>query len=200
MLRGACLALPRGKTTSLVGASGSGKSTLLGLIAGLSHPDAGTVTFDGRDVSHLDEDDRARLRSNRIGVVLQTGNLMPFLTAKENVELALQLGGRLDPAGATDVLVELGLAERLHQRPARLSGGEAQRVSIAMALANHPDLLLADEVTGELDSGTAEHVMGLILEQSRSQGLTVLFVTHDRQLAAWAEHHLRLADGVVTEE
>jgi putative ABC transport system ATP-binding protein len=172
---------------------------LLGLIAGLSHPDAGTIAFDTKDVSRLGEGELARLRSTRIGVVLQTGNLVPFLTAKENVELAIQLGGRVGPAGATDILVELGLSGRLHHRPARLSGGETQRVSLAMAFAKQPDLLLADEVTGELDSGTADHVMGLIFERSRSSGVTVLFVTHDRELAERAEHRLRLADGQVSE-
>jgi putative ABC transport system ATP-binding protein len=182
-----------------VGASGSGKSTLLGLIAGLSHPDEGTVVFDGRDVGHLGEADRARLRSTRIGVVLQTGNLVPFLTAMENVELAIELGGRSEAKRGQDLLVELGLSARLHHRPARLSGGEAQRVSLAMAFAKQPDLLLADEVTGELDTGTAHEVMEVIFGRSRSWGLTVLFVTHDRELADRAEHRLRLADGEVIE-
>lgn len=198
VLRGACLDLPRGATTSLVGASGSGKSTLLGLIAGVARPDAGTVVFDGRDLGALDDTERDLLRGTRIGVVLQTGNLISFLTALENVELALGLvGGRTRARDGRALLGELGLGHRLGHRPTRLSGGEAQRVSIAMALANEPDLLLADEVTGELDSATSEQVMEIIFAASRERGLTVLYVTHNVELAARADHRLRLANGTV---
>lgn len=194
VLDGASFELERGETASLVGPSGSGKSTLLGLIAGLVLPDAGSITFDGRDLTDLDEGARARLRARRIGVVLQTGNLLPFLTAAENVELALQLGGgrRVRPR-ARRLLADLGLADRVDHLPRRLSGGEAQRVAVAVALANEPDLLLADEVTGELDSATAEEVVGVILDAWRQRGLTVLFVTHDRHMAERAQRRLALA-------
>jgi putative ABC transport system ATP-binding protein len=199
VLRGASLDLPRGETTSLVGTSGSGKSTLLGLIAGLARPDSGRVVFDGHVIGDLDDSDRARLRGTRIGVVLQNGNLIPFLTARENVKLAVELGGNDGNAAAADeLLAELGLASRLDHLPRRLSGGEAQRVAVAMALANQPDLLLADEVTGELDSATAEQVMEVIFATSRTRGLTVLFVTHNSELAASAQHRLRLANGHVS--
>lgn len=198
VLDGASFGIPRGATASLVGTSGSGKSTLLGLVAGLSRPDSGSIRFDGQEVTDLDDGDRARLRSNRVGVVLQAGNLVPFLTAKENVELAIQLSGRSDLRRAKDLLDEVGLCSRQEHRPSRLSGGEAQRLALAMALANEPDLLLTDEVTGELDSVTAELVMGLILQRSREHGLTVLYVTHNGELAARAEHRLRLAHGKVT--
>lgn len=199
VLHGASLELARGETTSLVGASGSGKSTLLGLIAGLMVPESGRVVFDGQDITELDDTDRARLRAGRIGIMLQSDNLIPFLTAAENVELAVELGGGgRAGARARDVLSELGLADRLHHLPRRLSGGEAQRVSVAVALANDPDLLLADEVTGELDSANAEQVMEVISHASRDRGLTVLFVTHSRDLAARAAHRLRLENGCVS--
>jgi putative ABC transport system ATP-binding protein len=194
--------LHRGQTTSLVGASGSGKSTLLGLIAGLISAEAGTIEFDGTDVTALDDAARARLRAERIGVVLQSGNLIPFLTARENVELAMQLAapptGRPRPGPRADELLgRLGLGDRRRHLPRQLSGGEAQRVALAVALANEPDLLLADEITGELDSTSAEHVMAMIDDVSRERGLTVLFVTHSAELASRARRQLRVIDGRV---
>ena len=198
VLRAARLELARGETTSLVGVSGSGKSTLISLIAGLLLPDSGRVVIDGQDTTGLDDVARARLRAGRIGVVLQSGNLIPFLTAKENVELAIGLaGGHRAAARAETLLTEVGLADRLHHLPRRMSGGEAQRVSLAVALANEPDLLLADEVTGELDFSTAEQVMEVIFDAWRERGLTVLFVTHRSELAASAQRRLRLRDGQV---
>jgi putative ABC transport system ATP-binding protein len=198
VLRGVGLELARGEATSLVGRSGSGKSTLIALLAGLLLPDAGTVVFDGRDVAALGDAGRAQLRASRIGVVLQRDNLIPFLSACENVELAMTIaGGRRARARARDLLSELGLGQRLHHRPSALSGGESQRVAVAVALANEPDLLLADEVTGELDSTTAEQVMGVIHEAWRERGLSVLYVTHSDELAARAEHRLGLSDGAV---
>ena len=198
VLRGVGLELARGEATSLVGRSGSGKSTLIALLAGLLLPDAGTVVFDGRDVAALGDAGRAQLRASRIGVVLQRDNLIPFLSACENVELAMRIaGGQRARARARDLLSELGLGQRLHHRPSALSGGESQRVAVAVALANEPDLLLADEVTGELDSTTAEQVMGVIHEAWRERGLSVLYVTHSDELAARAEHRLGLSDGAV---
>lgn len=198
VLRAANLELQRGETTSLIGASGTGKTTLLGCIAGLMLPDSGAVRFDGEDVTTLDDTARARLRAGRIGIVLQSGNLIPFLSARENVELAIELaGGRRRDPRARDLLVELGLVDRLDHLPRRLSGGETQRVAVALALANQPDLLLADEVTGELDSASAEQVMEIIFYAWRDRGLTVLFVTHNGELAARAEHRLRLEAGEV---
>jgi putative ABC transport system ATP-binding protein len=198
VLHAASLELAPRETTSLIGVSGSGKSTLLALIAGLMLPDSGRVVFDGQDVTDLGDTARARLRAGRIGIVLQSGNLIPFLTAAENVELAIEIGGGDRAAGrARELLSDLGLADRLHHLPRRMSGGEAQRVAVAMALANGPDLLLADEVTGELDTSNAEHVMAVISDASRERGLTVLFVTHNAELAARAARRLRLVDGCV---
>ncbi|MDT7577661.1 MAG: putative transport system ATP-binding protein [Pseudonocardiales bacterium] len=198
VLRDVSLELVRGETTSLVGVSGSGKSTLISLLAGLMVPDAGRVLFDGHDLNRLDDTDRARLRANHIGVALQKGNLIPFLTAVENVQLAIDLAGPgPEAARAEDLLAELGLAGRRHHLPRRLSGGEAQRVALAIALANEPDLLLADEVVGELDSVTAERVTDTVFGAWRDRGLTVLLVTHSRELAARTDRQLRLLDGEV---
>jgi ABC-type lipoprotein export system ATPase subunit len=200
VLEGVSFDLGRGETTSLVGASGSGKSTLLGLLAGLLRPGGGTIAFDGQDLAAMDDSERAALRARRIGIVLQRGNLVPFLTAAENVELALQLAdgrGHGRRGRARGLLAELGVGDRADHRPQQLSGGETQRVAVAVALANDPDLLLADEVTGELDSAHAEQVLGVIFDAWRERGLTVLFVTHSRELAARADHRLQLSDGVV---
>jgi predicted ABC-type transport system involved in lysophospholipase L1 biosynthesis ATPase subunit len=198
VLTGTSLELHRGETTSLVGASGSGKSTLLSLLAALMRPDSGEIAFDGTDIAALDDSNRARLRAGRIGIVLQSGNLVPFLTAVENVELAMLFADGGSPGSrARHLLSEVGLGHRTDQVPGRMSGGEAQRVAIAMALANDPDLLLADEVTGELDSATAEQVLKVVFDACRDRGLTVLFVTHSPDVAARAQHRYRMAEGRV---
>ncbi|MDQ6773758.1 MAG: ABC transporter ATP-binding protein [Candidatus Dormibacteraeota bacterium] len=196
-LRGANLELPRGGLTSMVGPSGSGKSTLLSLIAGLALPSAGRVMLEDQDISRLDETTRSRLRAARIGVVFQSGNLIPFLSALENVQLARRLSDRPTASRPRDLLGEVGLGRRLKHLPRQLSGGEAQRVAVAVALANEPDLLLADELTGELDSATADVVLGVLYEAWRQRRLTVLLVTHNPEVAARADHRVRLVDGLV---
>lgn len=179
-----------------MGVSGSGKSTLVALLAGLMLPDSGEIFFDGQDITALDDVARARLRARRIGVVLQRDNLIPFLTAVENVRLAIEVaGGRQPGARAKDLLAQLDLAHRMDHLPRRMSGGEAQRVAVAVALANKPDLLLADEITGELDSSNTEHVMRVVFDAWRERELTVLLVTHNVDLAARAQNRLRLTDG-----
>ncbi len=198
VLRDVNINLRRGEMTSLTGPSGSGKSTLISLLAGLSTPDEGRVVVDGETLSALDDAGRARLRGRRIGIVLQSGNLVPFLTAAENIDLATQFSD--EPADRTrDLLDELGVADRRDHLPRRMSGGQAQRVAVAVALANEPDLLLADEVTGQLDSATADQVMRTIVDAGRRRGLTVLFVTHDHEIAARAERRLVLEAGEVHE-
>jgi len=195
VLDGVDLDLWAGETTSLVGRSGSGKSTLIGLIAGLMRPDAGHVCIAGRQTNALDEAGQAGLRAEQIGVVLQSDNLISFLTAVENVELAMGFGSRRGRGGRPrELLAELGLADRMDHLPRQLSGGEAQRVAVAVALANEPELLLADEVVGQLDSATAAQVTELVFAASRDRGLAVLYVTHDEQLAGQAQHALRLGD------
>jgi putative ABC transport system ATP-binding protein len=193
------LDLPQGQTTSLVGRSGTGKSTLLSLIAGLMRPDSGHIYIGGQQMEQLNDDGRASLRAERIGFVLQSDNLIPFLTAVENVEVAIGFAqGRHSTARARELLSDLGLRHRMDHLPRQLSGGESQRVAVAVALANEPDLLLADEVVVQLDSMTAADVMGMIFEASRQRNLTVLYVTHDEQLARQAHRSLRLTDRRVT--
>ena len=195
------LELRPGETTSLVGRSGSGKSTLISLIAGLLRPDAGHLHVGGQQMDKLDDAGRASLRAERIGVVLQSGNLIPFLTAVENVELAMGFAaGRRPRRRARELLGELGVGDRMDHLPRQLSGGEAQRVAVAVALANEPELLVADEVVGQLDSATAAQVTRLIFAAARDRGLAVLYVTHDQQLAREADHVLRLQDRRIVRE
>jgi putative ABC transport system ATP-binding protein len=189
------LELPHGESASLVGRSGSGKSTLLSLIAGLMRPDSGHVYIGGQRLDQMDDDARAGLRAERIGFVLQSDNLIPFLTAVENVELAFSFASaRRSTARARELLSDLGLGRRMNHLPRQLSGGESQRVAVAVALANEPDLLLADEVVGQLDTATAADVMDMIFTASRERNLTVLYVTHNEQLADQAHRSLRLID------
>jgi putative ABC transport system ATP-binding protein len=202
VLRELDLELPRGSLTSLMGVSGSGKSTLIAIIAGLLVADAGSVMFADEDLGSLDDTGRARLRAGRIGIVMQSGNLIPFLTAEENVQLAKDLaadGGETGGPEPHELLEQLGVGDRREHLPRRLSGGEAQRVSLAVALANTPALLLADEVVGAVDEATAAQVMDVIYSAWRERGLTVLFVTHSSELAGDAERRLRLQNGVVME-
>ena len=194
------MTVDRGTSASLVGPSGSGKSTLLALIAGLTTPNGGQILLGGTDVTALDERERTQLRSQRIGVVMQRGGLLPFLSATENVELALTLAGvrRRRSERARALLSELGLGARVDHRPAHLSGGEVRRVALAMALAKGPELLLADEMTGELDAANAAAVMRLVLRESRERGLTLLFATHSTMLAGLAQRRFILDTGCVT--
>jgi putative ABC transport system ATP-binding protein len=200
-LRGTSFDLAEGDFASLVGPSGSGKSTLLWIMAGLSLPSAGRMLVAGRDLARLDESQRAEIRSQSIGVVFQRGNLIPFLTARENVVLAMGMRGRRPRTSrrARDLLGELGLTARVDHLPRQLSGGEAQRVGIALALANDPRLLLGDEVTGELDSATAEQVMELLLRIQGERNLTMFLVTHNPLVAGAARRHLTIVDGLVRE-
>ncbi len=192
VLRDVELSMAAGEKASLIGPSGSGKSTLLSLVAGLLRPDEGSVEIDGVDVGGLDDRTRARLRANRIGIALQSDNLIPFLTAAENVELALAFGVRRSRReareGARTRLARLGVDHRADHHPRHLSGGEAQRVALAVAMANQPDLLLADEVVAQLDGDTAAHVVDEVL----AAPFAVLFVTHDVALADLVDTRYRL--------
>lgn len=190
------LTIEAGQKASLVGPSGSGKSTLLSLIAGLLRPDTGTVAIDGVPLSELGDGERAVLRSRRIGIALQSENLIPFLSAQENVELALGFGGQPSrKMRARELLDRMGVVHRAHHRPRQLSGGEAQRVSLAVALANNPALLLADEMVSQLDLATASAVTREIFDLDTA----VLFVTHNPTLAERASLRLRLRNRRVEE-
>jgi len=192
------LVVPARQVMAITGPSGSGKSTLLGLIAGLDSPSTGRIAIDGTDITSLDEDALARLRGRRIGFVFQFFHLLPSLTALENVLIPMEIAGVGGArARAAALLQEVGLSERGHHYPSQLSGGEQQRVAIARALANDPPLLLADEPTGNLDSGTGRHIIDLLLAINRTRGTTLLLVTHDPELAAVADAAIALRDGHV---
>jgi ABC-type lipoprotein export system ATPase subunit len=184
--------------TCLVGPSGCGKSTIISLLAGLMAPDSGRVFFRGQDIGKLSDVERAELRANRIGIVLQSGNLVPFLTAAENIAMAMRLAGaESSPARVKALLAQVGLADRGDHLPRRLSGGEMQRVGLAIALANSPDILLADELVGQLDSNTATSVMAGLERACVEAGLAVLLVTHNLEIAEMGSRILRLVDGAV---
>ncbi len=184
------------ESVAIVGASGSGKSTLLGILAGLDRPSSGTVHIEGRDLFALDEDGRAALRGQRMGFVFQSFQLMPHLTALENVALPLELRGEPDARGqAVEMLQRVGLGERLGHLPKLLSGGEQQRVALARAFVVRPALLLADEPTGSLDHATGEAVMALMFSLNREIGTTLVLVTHDRDIAARCDRQIRLEAG-----
>jgi putative ABC transport system ATP-binding protein len=192
------LTIPAGRVTAVTGPSGSGKSTLLGLIAGLDAPTAGRIVIDGVDITALDEDALARLRGAKIGFVFQFFHLLPSLTAFENVLVPMEIAGVRDAAArARTLLDEVALSERGHHYPSQLSGGEQQRVAIARALANDPPILLADEPTGNLDSVTGHHIVELLLRIKQARGTTLVFVTHDPELAAVADISVALRDGRV---
>jgi predicted ABC-type transport system involved in lysophospholipase L1 biosynthesis ATPase subunit len=184
---------------ALLGKSGSGKSTLLNLLGGLDRPTAGSLAVAGRDLGRLGGRDLARFRSAAVGMIFQSFNLIPSRTAIENVELPMIFAGRSPRerrAEAARALESVGLGARMAHRPAQLSGGESQRVAVARALVNRPEILLADEPTGNLDSATAGEVIGLILEHVQSHGTTLILVTHDEELAATCTNRvLRLKDG-----
>jgi predicted ABC-type transport system involved in lysophospholipase L1 biosynthesis ATPase subunit len=198
-LRGVTCEVRRGERVALLGKSGSGKSTLLNLIGGLDRPTAGTVEVEGRDVGRMGGRELARFRRAAVGMIFQSFNLIPSRTALENVELPMVFAGRPPRdrrAEARQALEAFGLGERLHHRPAELSGGEMQRVAIARALVNRPAVLLADEPTGNLDSATAGDIMALVTEHVRARGTTLVLVTHDEELArACTDRVLRLRDG-----
>ncbi len=194
------LSITAGETIAIVGASGSGKSTLLGLLAGLDVPTRGTVKLFGEDLFARDEDARARVRGEKIGFVFQSFQLLPHLTALENVLLPLELSGRspdgTDPvAAAKALLARVGLAERLSHYPKYLSGGEQQRVALARAFVSRPPLLLADEPTGSLDAHTGEAVIELMFELNRERGSTLVLVTHDAEIAARCARRIELHAG-----
>jgi len=200
LLRDIDLSIRPGESVAVVGPSGAGKSTLLALIAGLDLPTGGAVSLDGIDLFALDEDERARLRGQTIGFVFQSFQLLPTLTALENVMLPLELGGRADAsATAAQVLARVGLAERAGHYPRQLSGGEQQRVAIARAFATEPKLLLADEPTGSLDNATGAQIMDLLFGLNRERGTTLVMVTHDESIAARCARRVSLYAGRIVD-
>lgn len=196
ILEGVGFSVAHGDTVAIVGASGSGKSTLLSLMAGLDTPTHGSVLLDGHPLSALDEDGRAQVRGAKVGFVFQSFQLLPSLTALENVMLPLELRGDADAEGpARDILRKVGLGERLHHYPRQLSGGEQQRVALARAFVPRPAVLFADEPTGNLDTHTGEAIIALLFELNTQAGTTLVLVTHDEHLAKRCGTQLRLDSG-----
>jgi putative ABC transport system ATP-binding protein len=201
-LRGINLTIHPGEFVAIMGPSGSGKSTLMHLLGCLDLPSDGVVQLDGKDITKLDEDTLAQIRGKKVGFVFQTFNLIPTLTAQENVELPLFFQGvprEKRRARAAELLRKVGLDGRLHHRPAQLSGGERQRVAIARALANDPEIILADEPTGNLDSESGKAILELLAQLHR-EGKTIILVTHNPEAAAYAQRIVRIRDGRLVEE
>jgi putative ABC transport system ATP-binding protein len=200
ILRGVDLIVPAGQFVAIMGASGSGKSTLLGLLAGLDTPTAGTIVIDGVDITGLSEDKLALVRGRKIGFVFQSYQLIPTLTAEENVLLPHELTGgdvRSGTERARGLLSSVGLADRMDHYPVQLSGGEQQRVALARAFMVKPPILMADEPTGNLDSVNGSHVLDLLISLNQREGTTLVLVTHDQLLAGRADRVVTLRDGVV---
>jgi len=200
-LRGVDLSVQRGEFLAIVGPSGSGKSTLFHILGGLTPPTSGSVHIDGRDLLGMTEAERTNLRKTGVGFVFQKYNLLPTLTAADNIEIARDIAhqrGPLDPQ-FDEILGLLGLKGRLHHKPRALSGGEQQRVAIARAIVNHPALLLADEPTGNLDTANSEAVLGLLRDLNKRLGQTILMITHNPEAAAYADRIVKMRDGRVVE-
>jgi putative ABC transport system ATP-binding protein len=198
VLRDVSFSIPQGSFVAIVGPSGSGKTTLLGLLAGLDTPTRGQVLLDEADLTALSEDQRAKLRGEKVGFVFQSFQLIPTLTALENVQVPLELRGESGAAPrARELLQRVGLGDRLHHFPMQLSGGEQQRVAIARAFSNAPRILFADEPTGNLDSDTGGRIVELLEALNRESNATIVLVTHDHALASHAQRVIRLSDGRV---
>ena len=198
-LRGVNLEVRRGEFLAIVGHSGSGKSTLFNIVGGLTPPSAGYITIDGKDLRAMTEADRTNLRKQSIGFVFQKYNLLPTLSAHDNIMLARSMAGKSGDMGPefNDVLTLLGIAHRLHHKPRALSGGEQQRVAIARAVVNHPAILLADEPTGNLDTENSERVLSLLRDLNERLGQTIVMITHNPEAAAYGHRTERMKDGLI---
>jgi putative ABC transport system ATP-binding protein len=200
-LKGVSAEFPRGQFSAIMGPSGSGKSTFMHILAGLDQPTSGSVRIDGTEIIGLDDKDLTRLRRDKVGFIFQFFNLLPMLTAKENIELPLSIAGRkADPEWERSLLDAVGLANRASHRPAELSGGQQQRVAIARALLSRPAVVFADEPTGNLDSKTSSDIMTLLRHAADEFGQTIVMVTHDPRAAATADRVLFLTDGLITRD
>ena len=200
-LRGVSVDIPEGQFTAVMGPSGSGKSTLMHILAGLDRPTSGTVFIAGSDITSMGDQELTLLRRTHIGFIFQFFNLLPMLTAEENIVLPLRIAGRnLDKAWIDEVIGKVGLSDRRTHRPAQLSGGQQQRVAIARGLVTRPTVMFADEPTGNLDSTTSEEILNLLREAVESYGQTTVMVTHDARAAAMADRILFLADGLIVRD
>ncbi len=202
ILKGISFQIPHGEFVAIMGASGSGKSTLLGLLAGLDAPTTGHIFLDGTDITNLKEDDMARVRGSKIGFVFQSYQLIPTLTAEENVLLPHELSGKSGDGSprAKQLLGQVGLLDRASHYPVQLSGGEQQRVALARAFMTQPPILLADEPTGNLDTANGRIVLDLLIKLNREERTTLVMVTHDKELATYADRVITLRDGLLVSD
>jgi putative ABC transport system ATP-binding protein len=196
VLKGINMKIDKGEFVSIIGPSGSGKSTMLNMVGALDRPTTGEVLIDGKKISALNDNELAHIRGEKIGFVFQLFNLVPRLSALENVTLPMWFRGHIDEERAKEVLSEVGLGNRLHSKPNQLSGGERQRVAIARALANSPEVIVADEPTGALDSKTGTEIIN-ILKKIHREGNTLILVTHDSKISAQAERIVKIMDGSI---
>jgi putative ABC transport system ATP-binding protein len=200
VLQGINLNISKGEMVAIMGPSGSGKSTLLNLIGLLDKPTSGNYLLDGQEVSRLSDGELAKVRGHNIGFIFQTFNLIPYLSAIGNVILGQKYAGKTDEPIAREALAKVGLADRINHRPNELSGGEQQRVAIARALVKDPPIILADEPTGNLDSHSSKEIMVILSTLNNEQGITLIMVTHDQNLAHYCQRIIHIQDGLVTSE
>jgi putative ABC transport system ATP-binding protein len=201
-LRGVTMSIQRGEFVSLIGPSGSGKSTLFHILGGLTPPTSGSIHIDGQDLLAMSDSDRTNLRKKTVGFVFQKYNLLPTLSAADNIAIARDIAGTPENEDAffQDVLKLLGISHRLHHKPRALSGGEQQRVAIARAIVNHPAILLADEPTGNLDTKNSEAVLGVLRDLNERTGQTILMITHNPEAASYGHRVVRMRDGQIVDE
>jgi len=200
VLRGISLSIEKGEMVAIMGPSGSGKTTILNIIGCLDRPTSGSYYLEGREVSHLTSNELAKIRSQKIGFVFQTFNLLHQLSARDNVELGLRYAGGGDSRRAEEALAKVGLGERLRHRPSELSGGEQQRVAIARALVKNPPIILADEPTGNLDSRSGAEILSILNSLHTEQGITLVTITHDINVARNCQRIIHISDGMITSE
>jgi len=200
VLQGVDLYVSPGEMVAIMGPSGSGKTTLLNLIGLLDRPTSGSYLLEGREVSRLNSVEQAKIRGQKIGFIFQTFNLLPFLSALDNVILGQKYAGKINPQSAQDALARVGLADRLHHKPNELSGGEQQRVAIARALAKNPPIILADEPTGNLDSRSGKEIMNILTSLHLEQKITLIMITHDPNIAHYCQRIIHIQDGQIISE
>ncbi len=200
VLCGISLSIKSGEMVAIMGPSGSGKSTLLNMVGLLDRPTSGSYLLEGREVSHLSSGELARVRGRKIGFIFQSFNLLPYLSALDNVLLGQKYAGRMNPQIAREALTKVGLSDRIKHRPTELSGGEQQRVSVARALAKNPPIILADEPTGNLDSHSSREIMTMLTDLHKEQNITLLMITHDPNIARYCQRIIYLEDGMVLRE